>query len=188
MISPHVSAQKIHEPSQIDSSPADQEIKYRRVSELTGTDLLGSPKTPLAGYDSADYKSILPISELTLDRSPVELYSPLLESANNVDGGRDYFKPAKPHRRGVQRDRELTGHHENDTSGAKIDPQYIEITTNTQSLHADRTYVPLRLQTIRQIRKRTKSTAARGIMRWSGRLQQVLKKAYLPKTTSIPCQ
>lgn len=99
-----------YEASQIDPTLAGQEIKYRRVSELTGSDLPGSPKTPIGGYYTADHKSVPPISEMSPDSPPVELYSPPPESASDVDGGRDYFTAGKPHRRGAQRDRASSGH------------------------------------------------------------------------------
>lgn len=102
-------AQKSYETQQIDPTLAGQEVKYRRVSELTGSDLPHSPKTPLAGYYSADHKSVPPISEMSPDSPPVELYSPPPESASDVDGGRDYFTAGKPNRRGAQRDRASSG-------------------------------------------------------------------------------
>lgn len=97
--------QKVDEASQIDSTVAGQEIKYRRVSELTGSDLPNSPKTPLAGYYSTDNRSVPPISEVPPDSPLVEPYSRPPESASDVDGSRDYFRARKPHRRGAQRDR-----------------------------------------------------------------------------------
>ncbi|KAH6642121.1 aspartic peptidase domain-containing protein [Boeremia exigua] len=104
-------AQKPYETSQIDPTLAGQEIKYRRVSELTGSDLPSSPKTPVTGYYSADHKSIPPISEMSPESPPVELYSPPLESASDIGSGgnRDYFAAGKPHRRDAQRDRTSSG-------------------------------------------------------------------------------
>ncbi|KAJ8109462.1 hypothetical protein OPT61_g7439 [Boeremia exigua] len=104
-------AQKPYETQQIDPTLAGQEIKYRRVSELTGSDLPSSPKTPVAGYYSADHKSVPPISEMSPESPPVELYSPPPESASDVDasGNRDYFTTGKSHRRGAQRDRASSG-------------------------------------------------------------------------------
>lgn len=103
-------AQKPYEnSSQIDPTLAGQEIKYRRVSELTGTDLPSSPKTPLGDYYTTDHKSVPPISEMSPESPPVELYSPPPESASDVDSGnRDYFN-GKPLRRGAQRDRASSG-------------------------------------------------------------------------------
>lgn len=111
--------QNPYETSQIDPTLAGHEIKYRRVSELTGSDLPNSPKTPVAGYYSADHKSVPPISEMSPDSPPVELYSPPPESASDVDGGRDYFT-GKPHRRGAQRDRASSGHNTPGTSIAEL--------------------------------------------------------------------
>lgn len=102
-------AQKPYETQQINPALADQEVKFRRVSELTGSDLPNSPKTPLTGYYSADHKSVPPISEMSPDSPPVEMYSPPPESASDIEGGRDYFTAGKPHRRGAQRDRASSG-------------------------------------------------------------------------------
>jgi hypothetical protein len=113
-------AQKASESQQFDPTLADQEIKYRRVSELTGSDLPHSPKSPLAGYYSADHKSVPPISEMSPDSPPVELYSPPPESASDVDGGRDYFTAGKPNRRGVQRGRASSGHNTPGTPIAEL--------------------------------------------------------------------
>jgi hypothetical protein len=114
-------AQKSYEQTQqIDPTLAGQEVKCRRVSELTGSDLPHSPKTPLAGYYSADHKSVPPISEMSPDSPPVELYSPPPESASDVDGGRDYFTAGKPNRRGAQRDRASSGHNTPGTPIAEL--------------------------------------------------------------------
>ncbi|KAF1924199.1 acid protease [Didymella exigua CBS 183.55] len=102
-------AQKSYQTRQIDPTLAGQEVKYRRVSELTGSDLPNSPITPLTGYYSVDHKSVPPISEMSPDSPPVELYSPPPESASDVGGGGDYFTPGKPHRRSVQRDHASSG-------------------------------------------------------------------------------
>lgn len=115
-----VAEQKAHETSQIDPTQAGQEIKHRRVSELTGSDIPNSPKTAFGGYYTADHKSIPPISEMSPDSPPVELYSPPPESASDVDGGRDYFTAAKPHRRGAQRDRASSGHNSPGTPIAEL--------------------------------------------------------------------
>lgn len=105
-------AQNPYETSQIDPTMAGQEIKYRRVSELTGSDLPSSPKTPLGDYYTGDHKSVPPISEMSPESPPVELYSPPPESASDVDSNvnRDYFTVGgKPLRRGAQRDRASSG-------------------------------------------------------------------------------
>jgi len=100
---------KTQEASEIDTGLAGNEIKYRRVSELTGSDLPSSPKTAVGGYYSTDHKSIPPISEMSPDSPPVELYSPPPESASDLDGARDYFTAGKVRRRGAQRDRDSSG-------------------------------------------------------------------------------
>lgn len=104
-------AQSAYDTSQIDPTMAGQEIKYRRVSELTGSDLPASPKSALGDYYSADHKTIPPISEMSPESPPVELYSPPPESASDLDASsnRDYFTAGKPHRRGAQRDRASSG-------------------------------------------------------------------------------
>ena len=99
-----------HETSQIDPTLAGDQVKARRISELTGSDLPSSPKSPVGDYYSADHKNFPPISELSPDSPPVELYSPPADSASDVDG-RDYFTAGKtPHRRGAQRDRASSGY------------------------------------------------------------------------------
>jgi hypothetical protein len=112
-------AQKQYETQQIDPTLAGQEVKYRRVSELTGSDLPNLPKSPLGGYYSIDHKSVPPISEMSPDSPPVELYSPPPESAGDVDG-RDYFTAGRPHRRGAQRDRASSGHNTPGTPIAEL--------------------------------------------------------------------
>ena len=112
--------QKQYETSQIDPTLAGQEVKHRRVSELTGSDLPSSPKTPLGGYYTADHKSVPPISEMSPDSPPVELYSPPPESASDIEGGRDYFTAGTPHRRGAQRDRTSSGHNTPGTPIAEL--------------------------------------------------------------------
>jgi hypothetical protein len=84
-------------PSGIDTIAAGGEIKDRRASELTGSEV-GSPQYKVAGYyGGADHKSI---PELP-DSPPIELYSPPLDGS----GDPDYFTPGpKPRRRGATRD------------------------------------------------------------------------------------
>lgn len=106
--------------AQIDPTMADQEIRYRRVSELTGSDVPTSPKTQFGGYYTADHKSIPPISEMSPDSPPVELYSPPPESASDIDSGHDYFTAGKPHRRGAQRDHASSGHNTPGTPIAEL--------------------------------------------------------------------
>jgi hypothetical protein len=99
-----------YETSQIDPTIAGDQFKTRRISELTGSDLPSSPKSPVGDYYSADHKNFPPISEMSPDSPPVELYSPPADSASDVDG-RDYFTAGKtPHRRGAQRDRASSGY------------------------------------------------------------------------------
>jgi hypothetical protein len=99
-----------YETSQIDPTLAGDQFKTRRISELTGSDLPSSPKSPVGDYYSADHKNFPPISEMSPDSPPVELYSPPADSASDVDG-RDYFTAGKtPHRRGAQRDRASSGY------------------------------------------------------------------------------
>ena len=99
-----------YETSQIDPTVAGDQVKIRRISELTGSDLPSSPKSPVGDYYSADHKNFPPISEMSPDSPPVELYSPPADSASDVDS-RDYFTAGKtPHRRGAQRDRASSGY------------------------------------------------------------------------------
>jgi hypothetical protein len=85
------------ETSEIDTALADSEIKRRRISELTGSDILTSPKSPLQDYWSSDHKSVPPISEMSPDSPPAELYSPPPESASDRES-RDYFTAGKARR------------------------------------------------------------------------------------------
>ena len=72
-------------PSEIDTTFAGTEIKYRRVSELTGSEAPHSPKDPAAGYYSVDHKSYPPISEMSPESTPAELYSPPPDGRNSPD-------------------------------------------------------------------------------------------------------
>jgi hypothetical protein len=84
-------------PPGVDTISAGGEIKYRRVSELTGSEPAYSPQTKPVGYYGGDHKSI---PELSPESHPAELYSPPLDSVEN-----DYFSGApKPRRRGATRD------------------------------------------------------------------------------------
>lgn len=98
--------QQYEKSSEIDTVAAGNEV--RRASELTGTDTLYSPKTPTNGYYTNDHKSIPPISEMSPESPPAELYSPPPESANEGDSN-DYFGASKPRRRGATRDRDSSG-------------------------------------------------------------------------------
>ncbi|KAH8725826.1 aspartic peptidase domain-containing protein, partial [Phaeosphaeriaceae sp. PMI808] len=81
----------------IDTIAAGSEIKHRRVSELTGSELPYSAQPKPVGYYGGDHKSI---PELSPHSPPSELYSPPLEDEN----GSDYFTGPKPRRRGATRD------------------------------------------------------------------------------------
>ncbi|EDU48788.1 conserved hypothetical protein [Pyrenophora tritici-repentis Pt-1C-BFP] len=78
-------------PSEIDTTFAGNEIKYRRVSELTGSDAPYSPKSSIPGYYEPNHKSVHPINELSPDSTPAELYSPPPHSGDTMD----YFATAK---------------------------------------------------------------------------------------------
>jgi hypothetical protein len=92
-------------PSEIDTTFAGTEIKYRRVSELTGSEAPHSPKDPATGYYNVDHKPIPPISEMSPESPPAELYSP------PPDGGdaSDYFVAGRVRRRGATRDLDSSG-------------------------------------------------------------------------------
>ncbi|CAO2655271.1 Nn.00g103350.m01.CDS01 [Neocucurbitaria sp. VM-36] len=77
-------------PSEIDTVSAGNEVKYRRVSELTGSEAPQSPKTSTTGYYTNDHKSIPPISEMSPESPPAELYSPPPDVVNK-DNSHDYF-------------------------------------------------------------------------------------------------
>jgi hypothetical protein len=85
------------ETSEIDTALADSEIRRRRVSELTGSETIVSPKSPHQDYWSVDHKSIPPISEMSPDSPPAELYSPPVESASDRES-RDYFTAGQARR------------------------------------------------------------------------------------------
>jgi hypothetical protein len=96
--------ENIEKPSEIDTTYAGTEIKYRRISELTGSETLHSPKDSTAGYYNADHKTIPPISELSPESTPAELYSPP-EGHDTVD----YFAAGGMRRHGATRDRDSSG-------------------------------------------------------------------------------
>ncbi|KAH9877931.1 hypothetical protein J1614_003148 [Plenodomus biglobosus] len=93
------------ESSEIDTTYADNEGKYRRVSELTGSEIQ-SPKDSPAGFYSNDQKSFPPISEMSPDSTPAELYSPPVDGRDTFD----YFVAGRVRRRGATRDRDSSGH------------------------------------------------------------------------------
>lgn len=91
--------------SEVDTTYAGNEVKYRRVSELTGSELAQSPKDPAMGYYSADPKYIPPISEMSPESTPAELYSPPVDGEDTFD----YFVAGQMRRRGATRDRDSSG-------------------------------------------------------------------------------
>jgi hypothetical protein len=90
-------------PSEIDTTYASKEIKWRRVSELTGSE---APMSPKEGYYGQDNKSIPPISEMSPDSTPAELYSPPPDGGDTFDS---YFVAGRVRRRGATRDRDSSG-------------------------------------------------------------------------------
>ncbi|KAF1847047.1 acid protease [Cucurbitaria berberidis CBS 394.84] len=87
-------------PSEVDTASAGDEVKYPRVLELTGSEL---PKPSTTEYYGNDHKLIPPISEMSPESPPAELYSPPQESASERTSP-DYFAAGKPRRRGATRD------------------------------------------------------------------------------------
>jgi hypothetical protein len=90
-------------PSEIDTTYAGKEIKWRRVSELTGSE---APQSPKEGYYGHDNKSIPPISEMSPESTPAELYSPPPDGRDTFDS---YFVAGRMRRRGATRDRDSSG-------------------------------------------------------------------------------
>ncbi|KAI8931995.1 hypothetical protein NX059_010891 [Plenodomus lindquistii] len=101
------------EASEIDTTYAGNEVKHRRVSELTGSEL-HSPKDSTAGYYSADHKSIPPISEMSPDSTPAEMYSPPPDGRDTFD----YFVAGRVRRRGTTGD--SSGHNSPRTPIAEL--------------------------------------------------------------------
>jgi hypothetical protein len=89
-------------PSEIDTTYAGKEIKWRRVSELTGSE---APQSPKEGYYGHDNKSVPPISEMSPESTPAELYSPPPDGRDTFD----YFAAGRMRRRGATRDRDSSG-------------------------------------------------------------------------------
>jgi len=93
----------VHEETpDVDTTNAGNEIKYRRVSELTGSEIAQSQKDAAMGYYSAEPKYIPPISEMSPESTPAELYSPPPEGEDTFD----YFAAGRVRRRGVTRDQD----------------------------------------------------------------------------------
>ncbi|RYN60997.1 hypothetical protein AA0114_g999 [Alternaria tenuissima] len=61
-------------PGEIDTTYMGTEIKYRRISELSGSETVPSPKESTTGYYNADLNSIFPISEVSPESVPTDLY------------------------------------------------------------------------------------------------------------------
>ncbi|KAJ4362416.1 hypothetical protein N0V83_010509 [Neocucurbitaria cava] len=116
-------------PSEIDTVSAGNEVKYRRVSELTGSEAPASPKTYATGYYTNDPKSIPPISEMSPESPPAELYSPPPHIASEGNGP-DYFGANRPRRRGATRD---SGHNTPGTPIAELPGDTGAYQNDTQS-------------------------------------------------------
>lgn len=99
-------------PSEIDTTFAGTEIKYRRVSELTGSDAPYSPRGSIPGYYEPNHKSVQPINELSPDSTPAELYSPPPPGSDAID----YFA-TDASRHGAAKDGDPSG---NDTPRTPI--------------------------------------------------------------------
>jgi len=91
-----------NKPYGVDTISASGEIKYRRVSELTGSEAQSPLQSKVAGYYGGDHKSI---PELSSDSPAAELYSPPLLELDGTGKKPNYFATdAKPRRRGATRD------------------------------------------------------------------------------------
>ncbi|KAF1944718.1 acid protease [Clathrospora elynae] len=103
--------------TEIDTMFAGNEVKYRRISELTGSEAPQSPKDSTVGYYTADHKSIPPISELSPESTPAELYSPPPESRDTFD---DYFIAGGMRRRGATSNRDSSDNNTTHTPIAEL--------------------------------------------------------------------
>jgi len=92
-------------PSEIDTTSAGNEVKYRRVSELTGSDAPYSTRGSIPGYYEPDHKSVQPINELSPDSTPAELYSPPPHGGDAVD----YFATDASRRHETAKDADPSG-------------------------------------------------------------------------------
>ena len=92
-------------PSEIDTTSAGNEVKYRRVSELTGSHAPYSPRGSMPGYYNPSHKSVQPINELSPDSTPAELYSPPPHGGDAVD----YFATGAARRHGTAKDADPSG-------------------------------------------------------------------------------
>lgn len=83
----------------LDTCDAVTEYKYRRISELSGSETVLSPKDSTAGYYNADHSSIPPISEMSPESPPAELYLPPPNGRDTID----YFAVSRTRRHGATR-------------------------------------------------------------------------------------
>jgi hypothetical protein len=102
-------------PSEIDTTFAGTEVKHRRISELTGSEGPQSPKDS-TGYYHADHKSIPPISEMSPESTPAELYSPPPDNRDTID----YFAAGRMRRRGATKDRDSSANNSPRTPIAEL--------------------------------------------------------------------
>jgi hypothetical protein len=79
-------------PHEIDASFAGAEVKYRRVSELTGSESPLSPSSSSVRY--CNHNHAPPISQISPDHMPGELYSPPSDDL----GTTSYFVDVEPRR------------------------------------------------------------------------------------------
>ena len=88
---------------EIETTVAGDELKHRRISELTGSEGPRSSKPGTSDLYPGDRKPIPPISEMSPDTTPAELYSPPPESASDRDSY-DYFAAGRRRRARGERD------------------------------------------------------------------------------------
>ncbi|KAF2126554.1 acid protease [Dothidotthia symphoricarpi CBS 119687] len=120
--------------SEIDTTAAGNQFRRRNVSELTGSDVPHSPKPSMGGYYGSDHKLIPPISELSPESPPSELYSPLPGNEGGRDGY-DYFAAgSRVRRRGAQRDRESSGQNTPRTPIAELPGDGIKLPVSIRQL------------------------------------------------------
>lgn len=121
----HYLNDKLPPPSEIDTTLAGTEVKYRRVSELD-SEPPSSRKTSVGGgYYDKDPKGVIPFPAINeMESPPVELYSPPLQdgefaSAPGHNEGTDYFTVGvRIRRRGATR--ESSGNNTPGTPGVAI--------------------------------------------------------------------
>lgn len=119
----------VHEDtSEVDTTHAGNEIKYRRVSELTGSEIPQS-KDPVTGYYGAESKCFPPISEMSPESTPAELYSPPPEGENSFD----YFDTGRMPRCGPTRDRDSSSNNTSHTPVAELSGEDIKHPSYTEN-------------------------------------------------------